>query len=104
MKRRISLPVVEGKIVEYGLFVRRICGDFVDITKDVASGEGVLELTEDAGPDGGVGGGEHHAASEAAEDGVARVGGMAARVAGGGKDVAEEGEEAFEIGGRGWGF
>jgi hypothetical protein len=63
--------------------------------------EGVEQLAEDAGPDGGVVGGVGHAADEAAEVGFAGVGGVAAGVARLREDVAEEGGEAVEGGGGG---
>jgi len=78
-----------------------LCIRIVWLRMDV---EGVKELAEDAGPDGGVVGGVGHAANEAAEVGFAGVGGVAADVAGLRKDLTEQGGEAVEVGGVGLGF
>ena len=57
----------------------------------------MLELAEDSGPNLGVGWVESETADEAADDWLASVGWMAAGVAGGFEQGAEEGGEAFDF-------
>lgn len=68
------------------------------------TGDGVLELAEDPGPDLRVGWVEGHAADEAADGGLARVGWVAAGVAGGVEQRAQEGGEALDLARRSRGF